>query len=185
MRRLFAWFSILVLSAALAGCESDSMGTDGGGGGTDAGPGDTDAGGGGTDAGPGEADAGPGETDAGPGETDAGPGETDAGGGTDGGLPAGACTNSADDAVLSSIDVETEARMCGNRCFGGAMCVTMCMEDLGLSNGCATCFGEVAQCTARNCALQCTGGDEARCTMCRMMAGCVTSFETCSGLPGT
>lgn len=173
MHRPFALLPLLVLGLAIAACDGDPTGVDGGGG-TDGGPGGTDAG---LDAGPGDAgtDAGPIE-DAG---SDAGSTDVDAA------LPPGACSNAEDGAVLMTIDVAMEARTCGNMCFGGAGCVTRCMEGVGLSTECATCFGSVAQCTVRNCALDCSGSDEAACTACRVMAGCVSAFEACSGLPGT
>lgn len=162
------------LCVSLAACD--------GGGGTDAGPSGTDAGPGGMDAGGGDAgtDAGSGGSDAG---TDAGSGATDAG--TDAAIPPGACSNPDDAMVLDGIDVEMEARTCGNMCFGGATCVTNCMEMLGLSSACATCFGSVSACTVRECIAECSGSDEMACTDCRVREGCVSAFEACSGLPGT
>lgn len=168
----FALAALLCLP--LTACDDDPSGTDAGPAATDAGPGGSDAGGadaGGSDAG--AADAG---------GVDAGDG--DAGGADGGGLPPGACTNAADEMVLAMIDSEAEARMCGTMCFGGESCVTMCMEELGLSNGCASCFGGAASCAAMNCALQCAGSDMMRCNDCRRMNGCIEDFEMCSGLPG-
>ncbi|MCB9598160.1 MAG: hypothetical protein H6719_35935 [Sandaracinaceae bacterium] len=174
MHRLVSVSLVLVLGLALVACDGDTPSdTDAGGGGTDAGGGGTDAG---TDAGPAETDAG---TDAG--AEDAGP--TDAG--ADAALPPGACTNADDAMALGMVDTAMEAERCGTMCFGGAMCVTMCMEMLGISNECATCFGEVANCAARMCALPCARGASTMCTDCRRMMGCSGAFETCSGLPGS
>lgn len=169
--------SLTFLCFSLAACDGGG-GTDAGPAGTDAGPGALDAGGG-TDAGSdaGASDAG---TDAG---TDAGSGVTDAG--ADAAIPPGACSNADDAMVLDGIDVAMEARTCGNRCFGGATCVTGCMEMLGLSSACATCFGSVSACTVRECITECSGGDEMACTDCRVREGCASSFEMCSGLSGT
>lgn len=179
---------LLVLCAllALAGCDDDSMG------GEDSGPG------GGMDAGPmPTVDSGPPMTDAGS-ATDAG-GRADSGGGgvdgsapgdggaaTDGSMGSGACTNAADQAALGMVDIAMVAEDCGRMCFGGRTCVIMCVErDAGISNACATCFGDVSQCTLRNCLRECSGSDMMACDSCRAMAGCTSAFEACSGLPGT
>ena len=85
-----------------------------------------------------------------------------------------------------SVDVAMIAEDCGRSCFGGRMCVIECVErDAGVSNPCAVCFGDVAQCTSRNCLTDCLGGDAARCNACRDAAGCTAAFEACSGIVGS
>lgn len=172
---------VLCATLALAACDSGTTAD------VDSGPGldsgmmsMTDGGSPGTDAG-GGSDAG-GGVDSGPsddaGSTDAGPT------GTDGG--AGACTNTADTAALASVDIATIAEDCGRSCFGGRMCVINCVvRDAGVSNPCAVCFGDVSQCTLRNCLADCSGSDMTACDTCRAMAGCTSAFEMCSGLSGT
>ena len=158
------WLTV-VLALTTSACDGDP--------GADAGAQDAGLADAGSDAG---SDAG---TDAG---HDA---DVEADAGVDAAIPPGACSNADDELALAAIDVPAEARACGTMCFGAAMCVTRCMEDHGLSSACATCFGAVAQCTTRNCALACSGDDDAACTACRVSAGCAAEFEACSGLAGT
>lgn len=160
---------------ALAGCGSEA-------------PADVDSGTGpGMDSGMSAMDSG---TDSGSIAPDSGSTTPDSGDVVDGGASDGgamaACTNAADTAALDAVDEAMIAEDCGRTCFGGSRCVRDCMVDMaGVSLECATCFGETAQCTARNCALRCSGGDTPECTMCRMEAGCISAFESCSGLSGT
>ncbi len=171
-------FSLL----ALGGCGDDSPRvTDSGSGGTDSGmTGDsgsaTDSGGGGTDGGP---------TDSGT-AADSGM-ATDSGSATDTGtLPPGACTNTADEAVMAGASFEADAETCATGCFAAEMCVTDCMrDDVGLSMGCSVCFGAAGKCALDNCLSECLLDPRgAACTDCRQTAGCIDDYEMCSGLPG-
>ncbi|RLB53253.1 MAG: hypothetical protein DRJ42_12410 [Deltaproteobacteria bacterium] len=170
----------LSLLLALTGCGDDSPRvTDSGSGGTDSGmTGDsgsaTDSGGG-TDGG---GDSGM--------STDSGM-ATDSGSATDTGtLPPGACTNTADEAVMAGASFEADAETCATGCFAAEMCVTDCMrDDVGLSMGCSVCFGAAGKCALDNCLTAClTDPRGAACTDCRRTAGCIDDYEMCSGLPG-
>jgi len=165
----------LSLLLALTGCGDDSgRGADSGSGGTDSGmvgdSGSATDSGGGTDGG----------------GVDSGT-AADTGTGADTGtLPPGACTNTADEAVMAGASFESEAETCAMNCIAAEMCVTDCMrDDVGLSMGCATCFGGAGQCALDNCVGDCLLDPRgAACTDCRRMAGCIDDYETCSGLPG-
>lgn len=136
---------------------------------------------GGTDG----ADAGGTPTDTAPAPTDTA--EADAGSPADVQASTGACENEGDIAALGAIAdrIEEVIGNCARNCaFGGdvANCATACVEqDAGVSNACASCFGEVTQCTVASCALQCISPSSAQCTQCRA-DNCDPAFEACAGV---
>jgi hypothetical protein len=97
---------------------------------------------------------------------------------------AGACTNASDTAILAaSADLEDKIGTCAFECIsGGAVCGTACIErEVGLSNGCSTCFGETIACTVASCALQCISPSSPNCASCRE-TNCTPAFTECSGI---
>jgi hypothetical protein len=157
---------MLALTTALwtGGCNSSPAPT-----GTDSGPVGTDTGPVGTDTGPPELDAGPAPVDAGPGDVDGGP------------VGAGACTNTADMAVLGSIDVGMVVGDCAMMTLGMEPATSNCIMMSGLSAGCTACFSATVSCTVANCLSQCIGGDSPACLDCRA-TNCDPAFAACSGL---
>ncbi|MFT5432716.1 MAG: hypothetical protein ACI9OJ_003418, partial [Myxococcota bacterium] len=100
----------------------------------------------------------------------------------------GACTNEDDMALIDSLGpdgMQDAITPCGSGCFFSADkegCVTECINsDVGLSVGCAGCYGDVTACTMSNCAGPCIdGGDD--CISCMQDAGCQDNFPACSGI---
>jgi hypothetical protein len=99
------------------------------------------------------------------------------------GRAAGACVN-ATDCQKSRTDVNAKVAECGQRCFGAGPCTAMCLKDgLGITQGCADCWGAVVQCGRDKCLTQCINGtDTPACRDCTASAGCDSAFATCSGL---
>lgn len=105
------------------------------------------------------------------------PGDDTAGG-------AGACTNSADSAVLTSDEFVEAQRTCGAMCLGDTeMCTTACLEKTStLTPACAACNGAYITCAMSHCLADCTGGFMS--PTCRPCAEeqCGTPYHACSGL---
>merc|ERR1712147_156896 len=79
---------------------------------------------------------------------------------------------------------QSDMTTCGSQCLGIESCVTSCMETKGWSNGCAGCFGSLAQCTASNCMTKCIGGRTDACVSCLEAAGCdkaAFGSDSCTG----
>merc|ERR1712190_87421 len=70
---------------------------------------------------------------------------------------------------------QSDMTSCGTKCWGKGACVTSCMGTKGWSSGCATCFGNLADCTAKNCLTKCIGGRTPGCVSCLKAAGCDTA----------
>lgn len=104
--------------------------------------------------------------------------------GSDGGS-GGACDNPGDFAALGAPGLDTEAEIgaCALRCaLTGPECSVPCVEEgLGVSNGCAVCFGDVISCTVANCALQCLDSASAGCRTCQETS-CFPAFTECAGI---
>merc|ERR1719422_2413888 len=52
---------------------------------------------------------------------------------------------------------QSDMSSCGTKCLGRGSCVSTCMGTKGWSSNCATCFGNLADCTAKNCLTKCIG----------------------------
>jgi hypothetical protein len=121
----------------------------------------------------------------------------DAGAGGAGGtiLPTDACTNSADlDLVCEDrwLDaVEACAGEEGGDAAGTADCL---VENSGISEDCATCYGNDSQCSLEKCAINendtsCLpmefggmfGPGTPECLACQEAAGCTEALDTCTG----
>merc|ERR1712076_288766 len=70
---------------------------------------------------------------------------------------------------------QSDMTSCGTKCLGKGSCVTSCMSGKGWSSGCATCFGNLADCTSKNCLAKCINGRTPDCVTCLKAAGCDTA----------
>jgi len=98
----------------------------------------------------------------------------------------GACTNTADQALITDANMQLAAEACVNACVGSTNlsgCVSNCLvTDTGLSRPCADCYGNSAECAAINCLSPCyITPDNATCAAC-IETSCMGEFSACSGL---
>jgi hypothetical protein len=92
-----------------------------------------------------------------------------------------ACLNPEDELVRSSVNLDEEAGSSGLSCSGGASCISEHMQGVGLSAGCADCYGGTGSCAASNCAFQClSDSGSSGCRSC-VASNCAQEFEVCSG----
>merc|ERR1712178_122736 len=70
---------------------------------------------------------------------------------------------------------QSDMTSCGTKCLGKGSCVATCMTGKGWSSGCAGCFGNLADCTAKSCLTKCIGGRTPDCVTCLKAAGCDTA----------
>ncbi len=166
----------LSIAVAIAGC----------GGGTRA---SNDAAGGGDSGNPGVDAASPGVDAASPGVDAASPGNDAASPGVDAASDvdaattgSGACTNSADSAVLAAGGVDAVVSMCGNDNLGREPATQNCIRSMsGLTTACADCFDGSVRCGVMHCPFACAGGNTPMCMTC-LETNCNPAFRTCSGL---
>ena len=106
----------------------------------------------------------------------------DSGSSSDGGeAGAGACIDAADMAVASMANFQTSALSCSATNLAAEPGTLNCLEGLGLTSACATCYDGNAQCTDAHCETQCaTSHSSAACTSC-VNTNCGPAFQTCSG----
>ncbi len=98
--------------------------------------------------------------------------------------PSGACVGAADTAALAAAaGLDEVMGTCALECFGQpASCGAGCVGDaIGVSDGCAACFGDILDCTLRRCALVCLDATSAPCVDCQAQH-CLPDFTQCSGL---
>lgn len=100
----------------------------------------------------------------------------------------GACTNSADSAVLAGAGGDVITGVMGDctiGCFSGgdpAPCISECVEgETGLSSGCSDCFGQTGACTLTSCIFDCLTPDSPTCAAC-VQTNCGGAFSECAGL---
>lgn len=107
------------------------------------------------------------------------------------GTPTGACTNTADMALLDTAAKQTgvsaAAKKCGLGCISDknpATCATTCVvKDTKLSAKCSACYVGIIMCTMNKCLADCAvDPDSKACTDCMTKNNCYTKFYTCSGL---
>ncbi len=101
--------------------------------------------------------------------------------------PAGACTNAADLAIVSTENVNGTASSCGLGCLGEAderQCSITCIQQTHtITDECAGCYGDIVACTITNCVGECAADPSAAvCTQCQQDAGCTAAFYECTGL---
>jgi hypothetical protein len=84
----------------------------------------------------------------------------------------------------SNFDADMTA--CG-KCMGtnaitNRLCVGTCIAAKEqYTTTCASCFGDLGQCTRDHCMIQCIGGESPACQHCTV-SKCVPAFESCSGI---
>merc|ERR1711904_323160 len=79
---------------------------------------------------------------------------------------------------------QSDMTSCGTKCLGKGSCVATCMTGKGWSSGCAGCFGNLADCTAKSCLAKCINGRTPDCATCLKAAGCdIAAFGSgsCTG----
>ncbi len=102
--------------------------------------------------------------------------------------PTGACSGASDSGILAEYtpdDLASVGSSCGLSCFfagNQAQCIGDCYGDeLGLTNGCADCFGASGQCAIDNCSSTCAADSQSSgCLSCLENAGCTAAFDTCA-----
>jgi hypothetical protein len=104
----------------------------------------------------------------------------------DAGTEGGECTNETDLATLASVDAAASAGSCGLGCLADedprACSIACIVDDTGLSNECAGCFGDIVACSIEFCLAPCASdpaGDA--CAACQVESGCVDAFDACTG----
>jgi hypothetical protein len=100
----------------------------------------------------------------------------------------GACTNDADFAIVTTIDVQGVLSANAIECFDllsfslDPECLLEKLTDeTALSDTCAQCFVDTAICGAEFCQAECIDGGE-DCLECSAEAGCTAELELCSGV---
>lgn len=95
----------------------------------------------------------------------------------------GACLGDADQAALATQDIPRIVETCVRDHLTDTAQIDACVvRETGLSNGCATCFGENARCALDRCLVQCAFSSPEACQRCRVAQGCTEAFETCAGI---
>jgi hypothetical protein len=113
-----------------------------------------------------------------------GSGGTAGSGGSGGTTPTGACTNTADTAVVCGAGFDDAVSTCALDALGQGPGTSQCLQDdAGLSKDCADCYGDVTQCGFDNCVVVC-GADSASqaCRDC-VSENCDAAFGECTGTP--
>lgn len=106
---------------------------------------------------------------------------------TDTDISAGACDNTADLAALAvaASTISDTTQSCVFSCTRAprlGACVSNCIgSDVGLTGGCAQCFGNISVCVVNNCLTQCLDATSAACETCRVQK-CEPAFVTCAGI---
>lgn len=108
-------------------------------------------------------------------------------------VTSGACQGGAE--AVCARDLNTEAGICGQTCFGMNMddpqalatCSLSCLKQGASSNPsdpCLGCYLASVECVRVNCLEPCLANPAGEpCITCRAEEGCTESFYACSGLP--
>ena len=89
------------------------------------------------------------------------------------------CTGPADRGILDDPATDDAIRDCGLSCLSGGAC--SCLVDLGLTEGCAACYGDNIKCAAVNCISQCSSDSNSpECGAC-VTSNCDPGFGKCRG----
>ena len=71
---------------------------------------------------------------------------------------------------------------CGSQCIGNYDCTVSCVQKIeNYTTTCCDCFGNLGECTVKNCLMKCIGGDTPQCEEC-ISSSCDGGFNQCSGL---
>jgi hypothetical protein len=110
--------------------------------------------------------------------------------------PAAQCKAATDLDLICSQDIGGKIRRdyavaCLPTLAGGQATVVMCINELAkrdfpaLSDACLGCYSASVACTLQNCLASCSiDANSAACITCQTTNGCLSTFFTCSGLPG-
>jgi hypothetical protein len=110
--------------------------------------------------------------------------------------PAAQCKAATDLDLICSQDIGGKIRRdyavaCLPTLAGGQANVVMCINELAkrdfpaLSDACLGCYSASVACTLQNCLASCSiDANSAACITCQTTNGCLSTFFTCSGLPG-
>jgi len=96
----------------------------------------------------------------------------------------GACNNSQDLRIFNQTNSTFHAlvQKCAANCVGGGECSTTCIaKDIGLTPGCARCFGNDVQCTAEHCTIPCLEPNSKECVECSLK-NCQDALLQCAGV---
>ncbi|MCB9665311.1 MAG: hypothetical protein H6732_14465 [Alphaproteobacteria bacterium] len=114
-------------------------------------------------------------------------GAGDSGAGDSGSAGSNGCTDPADVSALgtAAATIGSVSQTCALQCATSGMirsCVATCVaNELGISQGCADCFGVYTTCIVGQCALACLNPTSQGCVTCRTNK-CDPAFETCAGI---
>lgn len=107
--------------------------------------------------------------------------------------PTGQCAAPADLDVICANDVRALTGLCGQGCFAQdpttvPACTNQCVAaqlDPDLGAACSNCYTNAVVCTLQNCATVCAvDPNGVPCIQCQTANNCLSTFFTCSGLPG-
>merc|ERR1719461_706270 len=96
----------------------------------------------------------------------------------------GACLAGQDRSTISSRfdTLKGDVQMCAIRCIlSGTDCVQSCVENLGFTKHCASCWVDLASCTRNSCILSCLNPSSQTCADCAFKE-CFSKLEKCSGI---
>ena len=96
------------------------------------------------------------------------------------------CNNTEDIAAFKAhwTDFRQLVTDCGTKCFARIACATACTKrSVGLSQGCAACFGSDIGCMADHCMAQCTAAPTSQKCMDCHAKYCEVSFKQCVAVP--
>jgi hypothetical protein len=101
-------------------------------------------------------------------------------GGVGGSAPEGACSNEMDEEAICSPTFTDDFTECGLGNIGNPEGAQMCIEGIGISSECATCWSENVSCLVTNCLGQCAGGGTPECLECQAEF-CTPALVECAG----
>ena len=96
-----------------------------------------------------------------------------------------ACINEKDQYIWNTtgkVNFREYMNSCGSSCIGNYDCTVACVKKAeNYSNTCCSCFGDLGECSVKNCFTKCFSGDTPPCEEC-ISEKCDNSFTNCSGL---
>ena len=96
-----------------------------------------------------------------------------------------ACLDTSDINIWNTsgkVNFKDYMNTCGKQCIGNNDCTVKCVQkEEGYGDQCAKCFGNLGECSVKNCFTSCIGGDSPSCEKC-ISNNCDNDFKNCSGL---